>query len=265
MLPFSDPRLSVAPTSSFAKPGATPESYAVQGQNYGNTKGALALTLAFVDFNSANCTLTTLGSTAACPYRALPTVIQSTWTTSATFPTSFGPLAQFGSSGSPQNANGSLSVGVPSTWAGMQDTTYTWTLTGTSTNGADAPPGSSIITVSQKVLASKQSMTRCIGLEIADFITQVQAADAAGYNTAGILPLLMHPIQNENTDAIADILSADFTDASKNLATEINQVQAIQNMMKNMNVPAPMLADWQARCLALVNDMTLAQASNITS
>jgi hypothetical protein len=158
-----------------------------------------------------------------------------------------------------------LSIGVPAAWEGMQDTTYTWTLTATSTNGADTPPGSAISTVTQKVLATKQSMTRYIGLEIADFITQVQAADAAGYNTAGILPLLMHPIQNENNDAIADILAGDFTDASKDLATEINQVQAIQNMLKNMNVPAPTLLEWQARCLALINDMALAQASNITS
>jgi len=192
-------------------------------------------------------------------------VIQSAWTTAATFPAQFAGLYPFGSSGSPQTANANLSIGVPSTWAGMQNTTYTWTLTGTSTNGADTPPGASIVPVKQTVLATKQTMTRFIGLEINDFITQVQAANALGYNTAGILPLLLHPIQMKNNDALTNILGGSFKAASSDLATEINLVQAIQNMMKNMNVPAATLADWQARALALINDMTLAQASNITS
>jgi len=116
---FFDPQLSVDLPANSAKPGVT-LTYSVEGVNGGNVDDTEALSNRFVDFNSALCTLTTLGGSATgCPFRAVPTQIPaSLWTTISTLDPQFGPLTPLGS------GHDTFNIGAPLEWAGMQDTTY---------------------------------------------------------------------------------------------------------------------------------------------
>jgi hypothetical protein len=147
----------------------------------------------------------------------------------------------------------------------MTDTAYSFTLTVASLTDDGKPAASNISTIKQTVKATKQSMTRYIGLEINDFINQITTANNAGYNTSGLLPLYVHPLQMKNNDTLTSILGGDLTTGSKDLATEINLMQAAQKQLATLKLPATLLTDWNARVAAMLKDATLAQGSAITS
>src|SRR4051812_15671268 len=265
VLPYFDPRISSVPPSSNAKPSAPAQAYGETVQNHCNAPHEIQLTYAPIDFHTAGCTLTTLGG-AGCPYRAVPTAIQASWTTAAGLTPLFdAPLA------SPPTGNVEVlgnritgfTIDVPSDWAGMTDTTYTFPITVTSLIDDGAPPAANNVSITQTVIATKESMTRYIGLEINELIGAIQIANAAGVKTAGMLPVDTHPISKMHGDALASILAGDLAGASKNLATEIKLMQAIQKMAPK--VAAPYGADFTARSTAILNDLTKAQASMVTS
>jgi hypothetical protein len=192
VLPYFDPRISSAPPSSSAKPGAAAQSYNLTIQNHGNAPDQIRLTYTAVDFNTGGCTLTTLGR-AGCPYRAVPTAIQPSWNTASTLTTLFdGPVVNPPVGNMPvlKAENTSFSIVVPSTWAGMTNTTYTFPITVTSLIDDGAPPAANVVNITQTVIATKQSMTRYIGLELADLATQIQNANAQGINSGGALSIM---------------------------------------------------------------------------
>src|SRR3954466_11928248 len=224
VLPYFDPRITSTPPSSSGKPSAPTQAYGETVQNHGNAPDQIRLTYAATDFNTAGCTLTTLGSGAGCPYRAVPTAIQPSWNTAGGLTTLFdSPLASpaVGNVEVLGNRNTGFTIDVPSDWAGMTDTTYTFPITVTSLIDDGAPPAANSVNITQTVIATKQSMTRYIGLEITDFIAAVQRANAAGVSTSGLLPINTHPISMMNDDALSAILGGNFGSASQKLASEI--------------------------------------------
>ena len=261
IVPFYDPRITVTPGTDAGKPGSPGQNYGVQGQNFGNVADTELLSHNFADFNPAGCTLTTLGSSSGCPFRAVPTVIQETsWTTIAALAISFGPLDPLGL------ANGSFGIAIPPDWAGMQDTTYTFTLTATSSVDPALPPAHNTVTQHQTVVATKQSMTRYVGLELADLVLQIQNANAAGFATGGSLPIIIHDVQPKHANALASIVSGSLAGANGNLATEIKGMGAFLHAVNGPgSIPVSLVSDWVARANAIITDMTAAQASNVTS
>jgi hypothetical protein len=266
VLPYFDPRIASVPPGSIAKPSAPAQAYGETVQNHGNAPDQIRLTPAAIDFNTGGCTLTTLGSSTACPYRAVPTVIQPSWTTAAGLTTLFDPPSSTPAVGDVEvlgSRNTGFTIDVPSDWAGMSDTTYTFNITVTSLIDDGAPPASNNLNITQTVIATKESMTRYIGLEIADFLAAIQRANAAGVSTGGLAPINIHPVTMMNDDALAAILAGDQGTASKKLATEINLMSAIQKTAGK--AAAPYGADFTARSTAILNDMARAQASTVTS
>ena len=259
---FFDPQLSVDLPAASAKPGVT-LTYSVEGVNGGNVNDTELLSNRFVDFNQAACTLTTLGSlpggsTAGCPFRAVPTQIPaSLWTTISTLDPQFGPLTPLGS------GHDTFTIGAPLEWAGMQDTTYEIILSATSNADPALPPATNSRSLRHTVIATKESMTRYIGLEIAEFIDEIQKANANGVKTAGLLPINVHPITMMNDNALAAILAGNLGGASQKHASSIKLMEAIARAAAK--VPAPYQADWTARSNAILRDLAAAQASMVTS
>jgi hypothetical protein len=267
ILPYFDPRITSAPTSSSAKPGAAAQSYSITVQNHGNAPDQFRLSYQRVDFNTAGCTLTTLGA-AGSPYRAVPTVIQAAWDTASGLTTLFdSPLLNPPAGNVPVLATRptGFSIGVPSTWAGMTDTTYTLPITVTSLIDDGAPPASNVVNITQTVIATKQSMTRYIDLELADLATQIQNANAAGTNSGGSLPIIVNDVEAANARALSSILSGNLSGASNTLGAEIQSMGGFLKAINGPSIPPALLADWTARANAIIRDMGTAQASNVTS
>lgn len=258
VLAFFAPKVEALPPASAAKPGAPGQAYNFLVTNLGNAPDTFSMVNTLVDFNTANCTLTTLGgSSAGCPYRAKPTVIPAAWTTVAGFSPSIGPLGPLG------NQATGYRVSVPPDWAGMRDTIYQIVATSTSTQDDEDPKAKSSVTVSHKVIATKQSMTRYIGLEIEELVQKITAANAAGTRTGGLLPLLTREVQVMHGKALDAIVAGDLAGGSKSLATAIKGMQAFLAAMPAL--PQALLDDWNAAANAIIRDMQDAMASNVTS
>lgn len=258
VLPYFDPRITSTPAQSNGKPGAASQGYSELIQNHGNAPDNILLTSAAIDFNQGKCTLTTLGG-AACPYRAVPTSIPATWTTAAGLTPEFDGLAVLGT------GQTGFSIGVPPDWAGMTNTTYTFAITVTSGVDDGVPPASSAVNIKQIVVATKQSMTRYIGLELADLALQIQKANAAGVSTGGALPIITRDVQPANARALASILAGNLGGASNTLNAEIKSMGGFLKAINGPSLPPDLLADWTARANAIIADLTTAQASTITS
>lgn len=255
---FFDPNLSLLPSSNSGKP-AVSRTYAVEGENGGNSADSIDLVTTFGDFNQAGCSLTTMGRSAGCPYRAEVTRIPVAWTTIADLGPQYGPLAPLG------RAQDSFTVLPPATWAGMQDTTYDFTVTGTSTEDDESPRASEATNGTLTVLATKQSMTRYIGLEIAALIHAIEATNAAGTNTAGSLPI-MKQVQKNSDKALASILAGNLAGATSEHSQNINLMEAFVHMLEGSSANQtayPQAADFRARADAILLDLPVAQASGV--
>jgi len=188
----------------------------------------------------------------------VPTQIPaSLWTTISTLDPQFGPLTPLGS------GHDTFNIGAPLEWAGMQDTTYEVIITATSSADPALPPAANSRSLKHTVIATKESMTRYIRLEIDQFIGEIQNANAAGVKTAGLLPINVHPITMMNDNALAAILAGNLGSASQKHATSIKLMEAIARAAAK--VPAPYQADWTARATAILRDLAAAQASMVTS
>lgn len=261
---FFEPQIVVLPNSEGGKPGQSDE-YAVEGTNGGNSDDSMTVTPAFLDFNLAGCTLTTLGrltgGSGGCRYRAVPTAINPAWTTVGSLLSRLPETGQLEPLGS---SSDSFAVSVPRDWAGMDDTTYSFRVTSASV----AEPGTQRSFVARHtVTATKESMTRYIGLEIESLIQRLTEAEAAGVKLGGLKPIAVHPIRQTNNSALEAVLAGDFTRASNNHSRNINLVSAFVHALDGggKGLPADLFADLHARAAAMLADLAAAQASTVTS
>ena len=267
---FFEPQVVILNNTNSGKPG-TAFDYIIEGTNGGNSPDSMTVKLDFLDFNPAACTLTTLGRLPAgsdgCPYRAVPTAIPaSLWTTASTIApvlpepplTALDPLG---------GASDSFRLAVPRDWAGMDDTTYRFRVTTVSQADKELPPATKNFTALHTVIATKESMTRYIGLEIADLIATLTAAETAGIKLGGLKAITIHPILMMNDNALAAILAGDFPKASNNHATNIKLVQAFVKALDGggKDLPPALFADLHKRAAAMLADMAAAEQSNVAS
>ena len=266
---FFEPQVVVLPNFDGGKPG-TSRNYRIEGTNGGNVNDSMSVATSFLDFNQASCTLTTLGRLPAgtdpgCPYRAVPTVVPPAWNTAAgvtpVLPPAPAALEPLGSS------SATFNISVPRDWAGMVDTTYRFRVTTVSQNDPADPRATRNFVAKHTVVATKESMTRYIGLEIADATATLVAADNAGVKLGGLKPIVMKPITQMNDSALTAVLAGNFAKASNNHATSIQLVQAFVKALEGggKSLPPALFTDLQNRAAAMIADMTAAEASTVTS
>lgn len=267
---FFEPQVVVLPNKDGGKPGVL-KSYVVEGTNAGNAPDSMSVTPAFIDFNQAHCTLTTLGRLAPgsdpnCAYRAVPTAIPAAWTTVSTL-TPYFPETQPGQLAPLESSTDSITVTPPRDWAGMDDTVYRIRVTTVSQVDTDEPPATRYFVGEHKVEATKESMTRYIGLEIAELIATLEKAAAEGVTGGGIKPIAVHPIQASNLRALDAILAGDLKRASGVHSTSIHLVEAFVRALDGggKNLPPALFADLHARAAAMLADLAKAEACMVAS
>ena len=226
--------------------------YRVEGANYGNATDTIDVRATILDSNRGGCTLTTRGG-AACPDRVETTAVPAAWLTPRTLPGQYGPFDPLGSSSL------NVEIAVPAEWAGMEDGTYDITFRARST--ADPVVESDVQLLRLRVRATKESMTRYIGLEIRSFIEDIERANTAGINTGGLLSVLVHPLESTQRRALDTILAGDVGGASRMQQTMIRVMEGFMRQLSSKSLPADLKTDWTVRGTAIVNDLTLAAAT----
>ena len=149
----------------------------------------------------------------------------------------------------------------------MDDTTYRFRFTTVSQKDPEAPPATVNFTATHTVTATKESMTRYIALEIADLLATLTAAETSGLKLGGLKPIVVHPIQMMNNNALEAILANNFAKASNNHATNIQLVQAFVKALDGggKGLPPALFVDLHKRAAAMLADMAAAQASTVAS
>lgn len=256
---FYDPLIAAQPASESGKPGVG-KAYTVEVSNGSNVDDTIDVDTRFVDYNQVGCTLTTLGTAAGCPFRAVPTAVQLAWT-NGKISTPAGPLAPLGL------VSQNLTIDVPSDWAGMEDTTYQVVFTVTSQGDPESPPASNRRFIEQTVVATMESMTRYIGLELDELIAVLDQANADGVATAGLKPISMQAVQRANNRALASILDGNLRGASRTHAANIRVMEGFVRALNGSgkSLPADLFMDLQARAAAIIGDLEVAEASQIPS
>jgi hypothetical protein len=264
---FFEPQVVVLPNADGGKAGVE-KGYIVEGTNGGNSPDSMSVQNTFLDFNQGGCTLTTLGrqpgGSVNCPYRAVPTAIQAGWTTVAGLPAVF--PAPPGQLGPLDSSTAGFNIKPPKDWAGMDDTTYLFQLKTESQTDPDSPPATRSFIARHKVTATKESMTRYIGLEITELTATLVAAEASGVKLGGLKPVVIHPIQMMNDNALEAILIGNFSKASGNHATNLNLMAAFVKMLGDgKSLPPALYTDLKNRSAAIIADLTAAQLSTVVS
>jgi hypothetical protein len=261
---FFEPQAVILPNRDGGKP-AVARDYTIEGTNGGNADDSMSVRVDLLDFNESGCTLTTLGRAAGCPYRAVPTVVPVAWTTvpalSPFLPPALALLSPLAS------ASSRFSLSVPRDWAGMDDTAYRFRVTTVSQKDPEAPPATVSFTAQHTVTATKESMTRYIGLEIEELIATLTAAEASGLKLGGLRPIAVHPIRMMNGNALEAVLAGNFAKASNHHATSIQLVQAFVKALDGggKGLPPALFADLHKRAAAMLADLAAAEASTVTS
>lgn len=257
---FFEPQVVILPNSNGGRP-ATTYTYAIEGANGGNAPDSMSVNLAFLDFNQGGCTLTTLGRAADCPYRAVPTVVPMTWTTASALSKFLPETGLFEPLGSAQDP---FTLSIPSDWAGMDDTTYRFRATTVSTQDPESPKASLNFTAAHKVIATKESMTRYIGLEIEELISVLAAAETSGEKLGGLKPIAVHPVRMMNASALESILAGNYDKATNNHATSIKIMEAYAKVLDSASksLPAALTSDLRARTSAILADLAKARDTN---
>jgi hypothetical protein len=256
---FYDPQVNVTPETAGDKPGV-PVEYSGIFVNGGNMTDSMTAATSFVDWNTAGCTLTTLGTLPGCPFRAVPTRIPEEWMVDG-FSGVYGPFEPC------QGSEGHLSVlTAPADWAGMTDTPYEYVVQTLSHND---PMATNLVSPTYTVQATKESMTRYIGLEIEELIAQLEEANAQGVHTCGLLPIVENPIQRQNDRALDLILSGKLDQASKALSANAHIVEgAFLHALEGCDAKIaeePWREDWRQRGQAILADLWLAADCMIES
>jgi hypothetical protein len=152
----------------------------------------------------------------------------------------------------------------------MRDTTYQVTVTATSTGDPECAFGSTgctpahmKATIAHTVIATKQSMTRYIGLELEELASRIREANAAGQSTGGALPIITRDVQGAHARAMEAILIGDLGKASQVLSTMSRGMDAFLKATANQS--SALLADWVPRASAILQDLAAAEASVVSS
>lgn len=256
---FFDPLVAAAPLTESGKPGIG-KAYIVEVSNGSNVTDSIVVDTDRVNSNLAGCSLTTLGADAGCPFRASPTVIAENWT-NGNLPTPTGPLEPL------HLKSNQFTVDVPSDWAGMVDTSYHVVFSVTSTADPESPAASKNVRIEQTVTATMESMTRYIGLELAELIGVITQANASGIATAGLEPIEVQAVQRTNNRALSSILQGNLSGASRSHAANIKIMQGFTRALagSGKKLPAWLFDDLNARASAIIADLTTAQSSLIPS
>lgn len=254
---FFEPELTVTPMETAANP-RTPVNFNVEASNYGNDKDQFAVQVAFAESDTAGCSLTMNGSGPGCPYRAQITRIDpAAWTTVSELDTYFPMNGLF----PPLDVHrDSFSITPPADWAGMQDTVYEFTVSATSTMDPAINKAKKEKVVRFKVLATKESMSRYVNLEVSEFLGQIDLAAAQGIAMRGIEPVMLHPVTMMTSKALEQIVAGDPAGASKTLSSAIKVMEAVSRMVTGTGLPEPLASDWKARSAAILADLALAQS-----
>jgi hypothetical protein len=260
---FFEPQVVILPNTDSVKPSAL-RTYTIEGVNGGNAPDNMSVILALLDFNQGGCTLTTMGRAAGCPYRAVPTAVPMAWTTASALSPLLPKTGLLGPLGSAQDP---FDLAVPHDWAGMDDTTYELRVTTVSQRDPETPKATKSFTARHTVIATKESMTRYIGLEIEELIATLTAAEAAGLKTGGLKPISIHPIRMMNATALESILAGNFAKATNNHSTSIQLVEAFVKALDGggKGLPAELFNDLHKRAAAMLADLAKARDSNVTS
>jgi hypothetical protein len=256
---FFDPLIAAQARFESGKPGMG-KAYTVEVSNGSNVDDTITVDTNRVDSNLIGCSLTTLGNSDECPFRATPTAIAPGWT-NGDQPTPAGPLQPLGL------VSNQFMVDVPTDWAGMEDTTYQVVFTVTSNGDDESPPASNNVLIEQTVTATLESMTRYIGLELAELIATLDQAEADGISTKGLKPIAVQAVQRKNIQALDSIMSNNLSSATKSHAASIKIMLGFTRALagSGKNLPAALFADLNARAEAIIADMTKAEANPIPS
>jgi hypothetical protein len=275
---FYEPRVEIQdPKTRFpADPTILPGNsvnYTIQVRNAGNAPpppepgDIINVTNTFIDFNQGGCNLTTLGSESLkCPFRAFPTVMQDDWPENLDdiLIDNFGPLK-------PGATNSStITITAPSNWAGMEDTTYQFELNATSQKDPATPPASTSSTGNFTIIATKESNTRFIGLEIRELIQNITRANAEGIKTHGSLPISLNAMERTNNRTLNLIENENLDGADHPLSANIYMTKAFKHQL------APLLCDgpenkcayfeaWDKAADAIIDDLITAIANDKSS
>jgi hypothetical protein len=256
---FYDPLIVAQLRPQSGKPGV-PKAYTAEVTNGANVDDDIGVDTTLVDFNLTHCTLTTLGSDEGCPYRATPTAVPLAWT-SGPLPTPTGELQPL------RLVSHQFAVNVPPDWAGMEDTTYQIVFTVTSKGDPEDPPASNEVLIEQTVIATMESMTRYIGLELAELVGVLDQANDNGIPTAGLKPIAVQALQRTNDRALNAILAGDLQAAARIHAANIRIVEGWTRALRGSgaDLPPDLFADLNARIAAILEDLRKAQVSLIPS
>lgn len=251
---YHEPRLSVAIASQRAIPGGA-LNYGLHTENHGNVADTIGLARVTRDSNTANCDLADRGrGRAGCAYRAQVTRLPLEWTTLSTLPASFLDMAPGGMDAQ------SFNIQSPPAWAGMEDTLYEVAFTGTVTEDVHAPRATAEALARLTVIATSESRTRYIALEIEDVIARITDAQAGGLKVGGLLPVMLHPARLSTQRALESILAGNKGAMSKSLGTTVQAMTAFKQMLTKSSLPAAMVADWSRRGDAILVDLASTQA-----
>lgn len=254
---FYDPLIVAQALLEAGKPGVG-KGYTVEVSNGANVDDTIEVATKLVDFNQAGCTLTTLGDDEElCPFRATPTAVLLDWT-NGFLPTPTASLEPL------QVASNPFTIGVPPDWAGMEDTTYQVTFTATSTGD---PAASNEVKIGQTVIATMESMTRYIGLELEELIAVLDQAEADGVATAGLKPISIQAVQRTNNRALDSILAGNLDRAARTHAANIRIVEGFVRALagSGKDLPVALFDDLNARAAAILEDLAKAEVSLIPS
>lgn len=152
----------------------------------------------------------------------------------------------------------------------MTDTTYEFETKLESLIDPSEEPAFDLRTVELTVIATMESMTRYIGLEIRALIEEIERANAEGIKTGGLLPISMYPALRMNDRALGLILGGDLGRAARVHRSNIKIVEAFLHALDGFNgkgnkIPAHLDADWRARAEAILDDQAVAATSLIPS
>ncbi|MDT8439558.1 MAG: hypothetical protein RQ729_11180 [Wenzhouxiangellaceae bacterium] len=256
---FYDPLIVAQPLTETGKPGVG-KAYTVEVTNGSNVDDDIVVDTALIDFNLGGCTLTTLGGSDLCPFRATPTAVQLDWT-SGDLPTPTGELTPLGM------VSHEFTIAVPPDWAGMEDTIYPLRFTVTSTGDPEDPKASNNILLEQTVEATMESMTRYIGLELDELILVLQQAQIDAVATAGLEPIAVQAVQRTNNRALDAILAGKLDRASRIHATNIRIVEGWVRALagSGKSLPPELFDDLNARAEAILRDLVTARDNPIPS
>jgi len=242
VLPFYEVDVLVMPETFVTEPSGT-GVYNIEVTNLGNVPDSFDTSLGFADFDGT--------------YRAVPTSIQPEWTAiDKTFVT-LDPGA---------SDIATLSIAVPSDWAGIEDATYDFTATATSRTDPTADDSDS---AGLTVEATKESMARYIDLELQMLTNEVAASGIDEDIRFSLLDKLTEATYKRE-QALNYILAGKESMANKMLkacegifSAFISEVEAQVSAQPGKHIPEALAANWITDAQQIITDIKTTIAMSI--